>query len=367
VQSRLRRTSADKSEGSHDLATSGRLSSCSADATGQYFIHSRRITPYKRSVTGKEWGKPMRALRACWHDEYGSVLLDPDSEGDVLVTKQSPLAAFLGSQAAAQDIQFHLQKPAKGEKLPTFFFYAIMSESLANESFPRIDLYISTSSDTLDLNAETPFSINLCFVLRSDRPITFNWRDTLLDIAAAVRTKGLSFHDVHTANFAERHDLQLDICPPIPWPPKAPADYFTLTPHSPHTVKHWLGPSAGFTFYSWPVSRPSAPGDMLPLQKGWSRWWYGTRGLKDGITYELSLPDDIAISDWMYGTKEEIFGYSSWWGWAVNGAWNAFSGYWTKREGEIGKPQPQKLPYKVMETAVVAVKQAEDGPELNQW
>jgi hypothetical protein len=53
-----------------------------------------------------------------------------------------------------------------------------MSGDSASE-FSRVEVYITTSSETIDIMGNDPFSISLKFVLRSDSPVTLDTSGTL--------------------------------------------------------------------------------------------------------------------------------------------------------------------------------------------
>jgi hypothetical protein len=135
--------------------------------------------------------------------------------------------------------------------------------------FPCVEVYITTSCETLDIMGDDPFHISLNFILRSESPITLNTSGTLFSLNGAVRKSGLTFIDVETGDTARRYETSTTVCFGAESKtaiPEIKAD--TLYPNKEYIITHKLGPSLGFTYRSRPKDQPFEEGDIISPTTG---------------------------------------------------------------------------------------------------
>ncbi|KAF2668787.1 hypothetical protein BT63DRAFT_480152 [Microthyrium microscopicum] len=209
-----------------------------------------------------------------------------------------------------------------------------MATNKSKQPLPQIEIFISTSTPTLDILGDETFKIILTATLKSDRPITFPRANTIFEVSTAIHDCGLSFTSVKTGKAARRSPDGL-VCSFSASATNAFSTHkvSTLQPNEEQLFIHTLGPFRG----SSGVLTDQTHTDASP--KGGI--WYGTTGLETG-TYDISVPSDRCISVWKYApSTANLWG---WWGERVHNA---------------------PIHFVVKKTATVLVKQVEDPRDMS--
>lgn len=214
-------------------------------------------------------------------------------------------------------------------------------------NIPSIEVHIATSSSTLDLAHQNPWSIAITLSLHHTNPITFHNQDAVLFDGRLLYTGGLTFTNTLTHLPAPRNSI--DICTfdgdDYHLSETNKENFTTLYPGQQHTVSATLQPSitTPFVHVTPEMTVEAVREKQASSKKTWK--WRHVEGLEDGQSYELGLSREARLNQWMEGSREEIL--------AIEGG-NA-----SKRL------RKDVVDFRVVETATVNLKRPDRDGSLN--
>lgn len=185
-----------------------------------------------------------------------------------------------------------------------------MSPSTPPPSTPiSISLAISTSSPTLDLSLDTPFTLTALATLHSTHAITFQKRHAPI-FTRPLFTPGLTLRNTRTGNHVPRPTMhthyiysQADAVPTQ----KRTALWMTLHPRVPHVIDVTLAPRmvrVGRVHLSPGMSAKAV--QELQRRQTRVRKWVHVAGLVDGEAYEIGVSAEAGLGEWFVGDLDGV-------------------------------------------------------------
>ncbi len=182
------------------------------------------------------------------------------------------------------------------------------TSTTAGSEHPSISIHISTSSSTLDLSLDIPFTITIKTTPNTVYPVTFQKRHVPL-LTNPLCTPGLTFKNTRTGEYAPRPDMHVCYLPAndngLPTE-RYRKKWMTLYPDHSNVVEATLRPRLTIDPPSPTLGMTAAAFMELQSQQTPVRKWGLVRGLEDGQTYEIGISEGMGAKEWLKGDLEEI-------------------------------------------------------------